>query len=92
MFSGEYWVAKTAQAYGLVDQVGDLRTVLRERYGKDVVTPIITPERSLFGRRAQGVTALLPERILDYAMDRPGLVEDIMSAIESRAIWARFGL
>jgi signal peptide peptidase SppA len=93
MFSGEYWVAKTAQAYGLVDQVGDLRTVLRERYGKDVVTPVIAPERSLFGRRAQGVAALLPEGgILDHAMDRPGLVEDIMSAIESRAIWARFGL
>jgi len=92
MFSGEYWVAKTAKEFGLVDRLGDLRTVLRERYGKDVVTPLIAWERSLFGRRTPGVTAMAPERILGHAMDRPGMIEDIVSAIESRAIWARFGL
>jgi signal peptide peptidase SppA len=96
MFSGEYWVAKTAKEFGLADQLGDLRGILRERYGKDVVTPLIGSERSLFGRRTPGVSAMAPERILEHVMevrwDHPSMIEDIMSAIESRAIWARFGL
>ncbi len=89
LFSGEYWVGKTAIEYGLADRLGEVRAVLRERYGDDVVTPVIAPERSLFGRRTPGVGG---ERILDFAFDRPGLIADLVSAVECRAIWARFGL
>ena len=39
-----------------------------------------------------GVAGVSPERILDGVIDRAGLVDDIISAIETRAIWARFGL
>ena len=92
MFSGEYWVAKTAKDFGLVDQVGDVRSFLRQRFGEDVVTPPIAAERSLFGRRTPGVAGIAPEQLLDRAIDQRGLVDDIISAIETRAIWARFGL
>jgi signal peptide peptidase SppA len=90
LFSGEYWVAKTAKEFGLVDALGDLRTVLRERYGSDVRMPLITAERSLFGRRTPGVGGLAA--FFADAMDRPGMIEDLMSAIETRAMWSRFGL
>jgi signal peptide peptidase SppA len=92
MFSGEYWVAKSAKEFGLVDQLGDVRAFLRQRFGEEVVMPAIAAERSLFGRRTPGVTAAAPERILEGVFDRAGLVDDIISAIEARAIWARFGL
>ena len=92
MFSGEYWVAKTAKDFGLVDQVGDVRSFLRQRFGEDVVTPSIAAERSLFGRRTPGVAGIAPDQLLDRAIDQHGLVDDIISAIEARAIWARFGL
>jgi len=92
MFSGEYWVAKTAKDFGLVDQVGDVRSFLRQRFGEDVMTPPIPSERSLFGRRTPGVAGIAPEQLLDRAIDQRGLVDDIISAIETRAIWARFGL
>ena len=92
MFSGEYWVAKTAKEFGLIDQIGDVRSFLRQRFGEDVVMPPIASERSLFGRRTPGVTGVSPERILDGVIDRASLVDDIISAIETRAIWARFGL
>ena len=39
MFSGEYWTGRRALELGLVDAIGDLRSVLRERYGDKVVTP-----------------------------------------------------
>jgi len=92
MFSGEYWVAKSAKEFGLVDQLGDVRSFLRQRFGEEVMMPAIASERSLFGRRTPGVTGAAPERILEGVFDRAGLVDDIISAIEARAIWARFGL
>jgi serine protease SohB len=89
LFSGEYWCAKTALGYGLIDRIGDLRSVLRERFGKDVMMPLVTAERGLFGRRVPGVGAggLALEPSLGSS-----LAEDIVSAIEARAMWARYGL
>ena len=91
-FSGEYWVARTAKDFGLIDQLGDVRSFLRQRFGEDVVMLPIPSERSLFGRRTPAVAGIAREQFLDRAMDQHGLVDDIISAIEARALWARFGL
>jgi serine protease SohB len=88
LFSGEYWTAKTALGYGLIDRIGDLRSVLRERYGKDVLTPLVQGERSWFGRPLPGVG----QAHLGDMFGRAGLADEIISAIEARAIWARYGL
>jgi len=87
LFSGEYWVGKRALALGLVDRIGDLRNVLRERFGEKVVTPLIAEGRGLFGRRSQGIGAGL-----GGLLDRPGLADEVISALEARAMWARYGL
>jgi serine protease SohB len=87
LFSGEYWTGTRALALGLIDRIGDLRTVLRERFGEKVATPLIAEGRSLFGRRTPGIDAGL-----SALSDRPGLADDVISALEARAIWARYGL
>ncbi len=94
LFSGEYWSAKTALGLGLIDRLGDLRAVLRERCGEEVRTPLVSAERGLFGRRTPGVGAGgLPWPGLGLGSGLgAGFAEDILSAIEARAIWARFGL
>ncbi len=94
LFSGEYWSAKTALGLGLIDRLGDLRAVLRERFGEEVRTPLVSAERGLFGRRTPGVGAGgLPWPGLGLGSGLgAGFAEDILSAIEARAIWARFGL
>jgi serine protease SohB len=86
VFSGEYWTAPTALGHGLIDRIGDLRAYLRERFGEEVVTPLISPERGLFGRRAPGVVG---DTGLAFGSQ---LAEDIVSALEARAIWSRYGL
>src|SRR5262249_4906677 len=88
LFTGEYWVASAARDLGLVDQLGDIRSVLRERFGPDVAMPPVAAERSLFGRKPQGVAGFMPE----VGLAPQGLADDIMSALEARAMWARFGL
>ena len=86
LFSGEFWTATRAIELGLADRIGDLRTVLRERFGDKVRTPLISVERGLFGKRLQGVAA-------GQGLFQPsGLAEDAISALESRALWSRYGL
>jgi serine protease SohB len=95
VFSGEYWSARTALGHGLIDSLGDLRNVLRERFGEDVSTPLVSTERGWFGRRTPGVGAA--EAYLSGLGSfgpslGPSLAEDILSALEARALWARYGL
>jgi len=84
LFSGEYWTGRRALGFGLVDAIGDLRSTLRERFGDKVYTPLVTADRGLLGRRVFGVG---PGGFL-----QAGLAEDMISALEARAIWARYGL
>ena len=54
LFSGEYWTGSTAIGLGLADGIGDLRTTLRERFGDDVITPLIVSRAQLVRPCAAG--------------------------------------
>ena len=86
LFTGEYWAGETSVSLGLADAVGDLRSTLRARYGDKVLTPLIAPPSGmlsgLFGRRSPGTFGL---------QGISNLPEELISALESRAIWAKFG-
>jgi serine protease SohB len=86
LFSGEFWTADKAIELGLADRMGDLRSFLRERFGEKVYTPLISAERSLLGRRLSGVN--FADAIARY----PGFADDLISALEVRAMWGRYGL
>jgi signal peptide peptidase SppA len=88
LFSGEYWTGSRALELGLADAIGDLRATLRARFGDDVVTPLVAPARGWLGRVQPGVGAVE----LDLWGRSGGIAEDIISALEARTIWARYGL
>ena len=85
LFSGEYWTGNRARELGLVDSVGEVRGTLRARYGEKVKMPLIA-DRGLFGRRVPGIHSL------DALWNQPNLAEEAVSALEARALWARYGL
>ena len=62
---------------------------LRARYGDKVVTPLVAPSSGLLsgllGRKSAGAGTLAS---LDGFA---GLPDEVISALESRAIWAKFG-
>ncbi|HEX8827849.1 MAG TPA: S49 family peptidase [Xanthobacteraceae bacterium] len=89
LFSGAYWTGRRALELGLVDAIGDLRGVLRERFGDKVVTPLVAAERGFFGRRLLGAGR---GDVPPADLRRPGLAEEAISTLEARAIWARYGL
>ncbi len=86
LFSGEYWTGSKAVALGLADGIGDLRSVMRERFGEDVATPLVSPPRSWLGRPQAGVA------VLQQLHPHDGFAQEMISALEERAIWSRYGL
>jgi serine protease SohB len=89
LFSGAYWTGRRALALGLVDAIGDVRGTLRARFGDKVTSPLVSAGRGLFGRRVLGVGRPAAG---DAGLASFGLAEDFISALEARAIWARYGL
>lgn len=90
LFSGLFWAGEKALALGLVDTVGDLRGVARERFGKDVKLRLIGGERSFLPRRSGvGIETLLSGGLNGA---RESLAADLVSTLEARALWSRFGL
>jgi signal peptide peptidase SppA len=89
LFSGAYWTGQKSIDLGLSDAIGDLRTVLRARFGEKVKMPVIAPASgllsSLFGRRSAGMET---QTLLNLPSSMP---DELISALETRAIWARYG-
>ncbi|RUM97263.1 S49 family peptidase [Pseudaminobacter arsenicus] len=90
LFTGLFWSGKKGLELGLVDALGDMRTVLKERYGEKTRLRLITPPRGLFGRRlglfgsgGDGFSAP------DIAA---GAARGLLEAAEERSLWSRFGL
>jgi signal peptide peptidase SppA len=87
LFTGEYWAGETSISLGLADAIGDLRSTLRARYGEKVQTPLIAPASGmlsgLLGRRSPGA-GIAWEGL-------SSLPDEAISALETRAIWAKFG-
>lgn len=89
LFTGEFWSGKTALEYGLIDGIADLRSKMREVFGEDVRFKLVAPSTSWF-RRKRSVFAGASG--FDLGSWPSGLADDLISAVEARALWSRFGL
>lgn len=89
LFTGEYWAGESSIALGLADGIGDIRSILRARYGEKVLTPVIAQPSGLLsgllGRKSPGAGQLSAMETM------AGLPDELISAVETRAIWAKFG-
>lgn len=92
LFTGEFWTGRQALDLGLVDGLGDVRSRMRALYGEDVRLRLISPERGLFLRRQRGVGVAEGGSLEPAAAITRGWADELVSAIEERALWARFGL
>ncbi len=79
LFEGDVWTGRGAFDLGLIDGIGDLRSVLRRRFGDKVKMRVVGERRSWWRRR------------LGLGLGRQWAAE-AMAAVEDRALWARFGL
>ena len=86
LFTGLFWTGKKGLDLGLVDALGDMRQVLRDRYGPKTRLNLISPPRGFFARRLGFFGG---QSSTDIAAAAAG---GLMDAAEERAIWGRFGL
>lgn len=87
LFTGEFWTGNKALELGLIDGLSDVRTKMRELFGDEVQLELIKAKKGLFGRNSpQGVMA-------QFTGATPTqLTNQLISSIEERALWSRFGL
>ncbi|NOZ42734.1 MAG: S49 family peptidase [Alphaproteobacteria bacterium] len=80
LFSGQFWAGKEAVKLGLIDGIGDLHGVMRQKFGRKVKFKRIKEEKGLI------------KGLLGVSAHRPGISDEILATLESRALWNRFGL
>ena len=83
LFSGDVLTGRMALDRGLIDGIGELRAVMRARYGDKVRLRAVAAER-----RRWPFLSRLP-----FAAREPfSLITELADWIEARLLWARFGL
>ena len=87
LFTGLFWTGKKGVELGLIDALGDMRQVLKSRYGEKTKLQLVTAPRRLFGRGLGlfGIGA-------DAAGIASAAASGLIDAAEDRALWSRFGL
>ncbi len=82
IFSGSIWTGARARDLGLIDGIGDLRSVMRDKFGEDVKLRLVGGGKSWLQRKI----GLGDSRFGD------GWAETALTAIEDRLLWSRFRL
>jgi signal peptide peptidase SppA len=79
MFSGAFWAGRQAQDLGLIDGIGHMHDVLKQKFGDKLVLKNIAASPGWgLKRLGFGTFAELPAAAID--------------AVEIRALWSKFGL
>ncbi|RCS23413.1 S49 family peptidase [Phyllobacterium salinisoli] len=90
LFTGLFWSGTKAQSLGLIDGLGDMRSHLRREYGPKATLKLVQPQRGLLGWRTPPAVGLHNGDALAQAA--AGATEGLLSAMEEKALWSRYGL
>jgi signal peptide peptidase SppA len=83
LFNGAFWSGKKAVELGLVDAIGDMRNVMKNKFGDKVKFINIEPKKKGF------IKELLASKFGEFNSNLAG---NLVDKIEEKGIWARFGL
>ncbi|MGE0629524.1 MAG: S49 family peptidase [Hyphomicrobiaceae bacterium] len=89
LFSGAFWSAAKAHELGLIDGLTDMRAKLQQMYGpKVVLKPVPISSGGLLSRlrRLPGISSTAQDT------GDPTFAEDVVSTLEARSMWSRYGL
>ncbi len=80
LFSGAFWTGQKGLELGLVDKLGDARSVMREKFGEKVRIKPFQAGRPLLARLGLGSSQV-----------GAGFANTVADEAEQRMIWSRFG-
>ena len=76
LFSGEFWSGRKAKELGLVDGIGNADQILREKFGEDVVIKKFEKSKNWIAKKLSASKTN---------------VDQVVSILEERSIWQRYG-
>lgn len=91
LFSGAFWSAQKALEYGLIDGLADIRAKMQALHGEDVRLKTVPLSQGGFLSRFRRLQLLKNVSADGFGLP-PSLADDLVSAVETRALWSRFGL
>ena len=77
IFNGKFWTGIKAHELGLVDGLGSINKILKDRFGEDYKTIVISQKKPFFS---------LGGNLIEI------IVGKVLSIIEERIIWSKFNL
>jgi signal peptide peptidase SppA len=80
LFSGAFWSGRQALARGLIDGLGHLHQVVKVRFGDKVLVRTVSQHQGWGIRR------------LGFGVQDTDIAGSAIEALETRALWSRFGL
>ncbi len=90
LFTGAFWTGRRALEMGLIDGLGELTSVMQERYGDKVrFRPVEQRQNWLKQKLGFGMTSR------NWPSSKGAmfsLVDEVLVAIEERGLWNKFGL
>lgn len=80
LFSGSFWTGQIARDKGLVDQLGELKAVCREKFGDKVKFKDVSKPKGFLQKK------------LGLGSSLSGAGQELLATVEERAWWGRLGL
>ena len=77
LFSGEFWSGRKAKELGLIDGIGDVNEILKEKYGDDIIIKKFEKSKSWLNKK------------LSSSNDQ---IDQLANILDERSIWQRYGL
>ena len=91
LFSGAFWSAPRALELGLIDGVADIRSKMQELHGEKVKLQVVPFASGGLLSRVLKLPRLTQTLSTDGRLPL-ALADDLVSAVEARALWSRYGL
>jgi signal peptide peptidase SppA len=91
LFSGAFWSAGKAQELGLIDGLADLRAKMQALHGDKVRLKTVPLSQGGLLSRFRRLQMLQTGTGDGFALPT-SFADDLVSAVETRALWSRFGL
>lgn len=89
LFSGEFWTGIQAEKLGLIDGLGDVRSIMRSRFGEKVKLKVIGGGGSWLRRRSGFGDNLSGQFGFGFPKEWSS---DLLATLEARSLWSRLGL
>ena len=78
VFTGEFWSGETALKLGLIDGIGNVDQILKEKFGKNIIVKKFEKPKSFLAKK------------LSSSINNQ--IDNLANVLEEKAIWQRFGL